>query len=42
MSGFIIGALLFAGLSLGWLVGHFALMFLRDDYKYDLFWDDDE
>ena len=42
MSGLIVGVLLFAGLCLGWLVGHFALMFLRDDGRYDLWWDEDD
>jgi len=41
MNGLIIGGLLFAGLCVGWLVGHCVLMF-RDDGRYDLFWEDDE
>ena len=42
MKWFIVGGLLFAGLSMGWLVGQFVLMFLRDDGRYDLWWEDDE
>ena len=41
MNWLIFGVLLVAGFGAGWLVGQVVLM-LRDDGRYDLWWDEDE
>jgi len=41
MSWLIITGLLLAGFGAGWLVGQVVIL-LKDDGRYDLFWDEDE
>lgn len=41
MTWLVVAGCLVAGLAVGWFVGQAVLM-LRDDGRYDLFWDEDE
>ena len=41
MTWIVVAGSLLAGFGVGWIIGQVVLM-LRDDGRYDLFWDDDE
>jgi hypothetical protein len=41
MTWIVVAGLLLAGFGVGWVIGQVVLM-LRDDGRYDLWWDDDE
>jgi hypothetical protein len=41
MPWWIIAVLTVAGFGAGWLVGQLVIL-LKDDGRYDLFWDEDE